>query len=298
MQIAVAATPAIAIPALRSLKERHQIAFLITQNDKPFGRGRELRESEVAMWGRENGIEVLKPGKFAEIAPRLSEVELVITIAYGQLIRESELWLPKHGFINLHYSLLPRWRGAAPVQRALLAGDSTSGVTVFQLDRGMDTGPIYTQRKLEIAAQWRAKELFEKLNEVGSAALTDAIAMIEAGVPPQPQVGEASYAAKIEKAEYAITFTESASAVVNKVRGLYPNAYCTLRGTRIKITAAAVGAPCSVGAGEVISLDPFTIATGSGTSIVIESVVPEGRREMSAQEWQRGARIEVGTRLG
>ena len=298
MRIAIAATPAIAIPALESLSRQHHIIFVVTQSDKAQGRGRQILPSEVAQWASQRSIEVLKPERFIELEDRLVEVDLVITIAYGQIIPERVLNVPRYGFINLHYSLLPQWRGAAPVQRALMAGDKKSGVTVFALDKGMDTGPIYVQKEVVIAREWRSKELFEELNRVGVIALQECVEKIESGATPYVQVGEPSFAPKIEKSENHLALEKPASTLFNEIRGLYPNAYFNFKESRIKVTTAHEGSSSIGKCGEVIELQPLRIVCGENSSLIITSVIPEGKREMSSEEWLRGARLTIGEIFG
>ena len=294
MRIAVAATPALSIPALETLHRDHEISFVLTQPDRPSGRGRSLRESEVAQWAHTQGLPVFKDLHSCHLLPT---VDLVVTVAYGVLIPKDVLRLPKHGFINLHYSLLPRWRGAAPVQRALMAGDKKTGVTVFQLDAGMDTGPIYVQQEIEIDEQWRAQELFVALNEIGAESILKAIELIEDGTSPVVQEGESCLAPKIAKSEFHINFSQEAEELRNLVRGLFPSAYMTYLSQRIKVLAATRG-PAQTGVtGEVSALDPLTVSCGNGSSLIIERVLPEGKREMSAAEWVRGSRLDIGARF-
>ena len=294
MRIAVAATPALSIPALETLHRNHEISFVLTQPDRPSGRGRTLRESEVAQWAHSKGLQIFKDIHSCNL---LSTVNLVVTVAYGVLIPERLLRLPRHGFINLHYSLLPLWRGAAPVQRALMAGDKKTGVTVFQLDAGMDTGPIYVQEEIAIDDEWRAQELFDALNEIGGKSLLDAIEQITAGKSPKAQQGEGSLAPKIAKSEFHIDFSQEAQKVRNLVRALSPFAYTTYRSQRVKVLSASAGLAQVGATGEVLSLEPLTVACGKGSSIIIEQVLPEGKRAMSAAEWIRGSRLQTGVRF-
>ena len=295
MRIAVAATPAIAIPSLEALMQRHEIVAVFTQPDKPYGRGQRLRQSDVGTWAQSKGLPVFKELTHPEI---LSAVDLVITVAYGVLVRDELLKLPRHGFINLHYSLLPRWRGAAPVQRALLAGDSETGVTIFKLDQGMDTGPIYIQRRLAIAPTWNSAELFDELNVLGSSALLDALDEIEQGRVPREQEGAATLAPKIDKSEFHLDFYRPALEVHNRIRALFPHSYFLVQGERVKALTSREGEGCQAPAGSVIEQDPLTIACGDGRALIIERVVPEGKREMASGDWLRGARLEIGALVG
>ena len=295
MRIAVAATPALTLPILETLYSQHEILFVLTQPDRPAGRGRAMRESDVAQWAHTKNLPVYKELASCE---RIHDVELVITIAYGVLIPSSILALPRYGFINLHYSLLPKFRGAAPVQRSLMAGDTESGVTVFQLDRGMDTGPIFVQRRVEIEDWWNCDDLFAVLSRIGSEALLETLDQVQSGEQPHPQEGAPSLAPKIAKSELHINFSHSSTVIRNHIRGLFPDAYMEYGTQRIKVLSGLIGPSCTAVPGSVVSLDPLTIACGEGTSLTIDRVLPEGKRAMSAAEWLRGARIESGSSFG
>lgn len=295
MRIAVAATPSLAIPALEALLQRHEVAFVITQPDRAIGRGLNVQQSDVAVWAFKKGLTVYKN---LSDCTRLSEVDCVITIAFGVMIPKEILELPRYGFLNLHYSLLPRWRGAAPVQRALMAGDKSTGVTVFQLESGMDTGPIYVSQELVIDEDWNSEDLFQRLNEIGSQALLEALDLVASGFQPIAQKGEPTLAPKISKVEFLLDFTQPAQTLRAVIRGLYPSSYTFYDGKRIKILAAQSGPDAHGKPGEVLKVDPLVVACGDGTSLVLQRVVPEGKREMSAQDWVRGARIEQGAFFG
>jgi methionyl-tRNA formyltransferase len=167
VRIGVAATPDVAIPTLNWLLQSvHEVALIITQPDRPAGRGRLLQQSTVADWANEHQIPLTKPENPQQLIGKIEDLDLVLTIGYGVLLPENILELPKNGFLNLHFSLLPAYRGAAPAQRALHNGETTTGVTVFQLDKGMDTGPIFAQESITIDPSWRSFELLEQLANV------------------------------------------------------------------------------------------------------------------------------------
>lgn len=201
MKIIVAATPDVAIPTLDwLLASEHQLVSVITQPDRPAGRGRSLKESVISEWARRHDVPCLKPESVAETASLLEGSDVLLTIGYGVLLPENLLSIPKHGCLNLHFSLLPRWRGAAPVQRAIEAGDSVSGVTVFQLDPGMDTGPIYSVKRFALDSDITSDELFTELGALGVEAVEDSLNAIKAGIRPEPQKNDgASRAMKISK---------------------------------------------------------------------------------------------------
>ena len=296
MQIAVAATPEVALPTLEALlKSDHDLVSVITQPDRPAGRGLALRQSPVAIWAKDRGISVSKPNDQAELKLAVSDVDLVITIGFGVIIKEEILNLPKHGFINLHFSLLPKWRGAAPVQRAIEAGDQITGVTVFQLDKGMDTGPIYRQKEIAMPHQATTDSLLQDLAVIGAPVVLDAIGAIEANELPviQSAVG-ASRAEKLSKDEARINWTDPAKQIERKIRAFNPSpgAWTTFRDEVIKIESANTGESRQGLTGEILleAKDLFVV-TAEG-SIQILRVKPAGKASMDAISWINGARIE------
>jgi methionyl-tRNA formyltransferase len=256
VQIAVAATPEVAIPTLELLlQSSHDLVCVITQPDRPSGRGLALKETPVALWAKENGVKVYKPANQSELVSIAEKVDLVVTIGYGVIIKEEILNLPKYGFINLHFSLLPKWRGAAPVQRAIEAGDLTTGVTVFKLDKGMDTGPIYLQKELAMPAGANSASLLKDLSFLGSTIAIDAIAAIENGEVPveQPTTGS-SRAEKLSKEEGRIDWKMSATQIDQKIRAFYPSpgAWTTFRDEVIKIDSVVVSDMPNSDPGEIL----------------------------------------------
>lgn len=296
MQIAVAATPEVALPTLEALlKSDHDLVSVITQPDRPAGRGLALRQSPVAIWAKDRGISVSKPNDQAELKLAVSDVDLVITIGFGVIIKEEILNLPKHGFINLHFSLLPKWRGAAPVQRAIEAGDQITGVTVFQLDKGMDTGPIYRQKEIAMPHQATTDSLLQDLAVIGAPVVLDAIGAIEANELPviQSAVG-ASRAEKLSKDEARINWTDPAKQIERKIRAFNPSpgAWTTFRDEVIKIESANTGESRQGLTGEILleAKDLFVV-TAEG-SLQILRVKPAGKASMDAISWINGAHIE------
>ena len=301
MRIGVAATPDVAIPTLNWLLEsEHQISLVISQPDRPAGRGRELTPSPVTLWAQAQGIELLRPESPSELIGAIQALDIVLTIGYGVLLPEAILSLPRYGFINLHFSLLPAYRGAAPAQRAIEHGESVTGVTVFALDKGMDTGPIYSTTNLTIQKDWRSQELLQALAELGPQAVDKALSAIQSGVSPQPQQGVTSLAPKITKEEARIDWLLSSLTLSRKIRAFYPApcAWSTWEENSFKITRAhASTADLSVGEIAVIDGD-VVVGCGEGTALTLESVVPAGKKEMTAIEWARGARLMQGAHFG
>ncbi|MCX6437717.1 MAG: methionyl-tRNA formyltransferase [Actinobacteria bacterium] len=303
MRIGVAATPTVALPSLNWLLDsEHELVRTITVPDKPSGRGRVLTPSIVAQWSQEHGIPCLKPSHSDELIGHLEDLDLVITIGYGVILPEKILSLPKHGFINLHFSLLPSYRGAAPVQRALAHGESVSGVTVFALDKGMDTGPIYISLSSPIDPIWRASELLEVLSQMGPKALEDTCELIMRNEPPKIQSGESSLAPKISVEEAQLDFKNSARVISNNVRAFYPSpsAWTLFRGEKMKISRTGnIVTSSDVTSGEIrVDANSITIGCANNECIEILELTPAGKHEMRASDWARGARILPGEIFG
>jgi methionyl-tRNA formyltransferase len=239
VRLAVAATPEVAIPTLEFLiAGNDSLVKVFTTEDKAVGRGRALTPSHVAMWADEHGVECIKIGKAVEMAAHLDEIDCVVTVAFGILLPQEILSIPRHGFINLHFSLLPAWRGAAPVQRAIESGDKELGISVFSLDEGMDTGPIYRQSSFLRDPSMRSKEALEFLGEQGVALIAQTLEDISHGVLPTKQSEQGiSLAKKLSKAEGLIDWKLSSAVIDRKVAAFYPNpiAYTQFRGETLKI---------------------------------------------------------------
>ena len=301
MRIGVAATPDVAIPTLNwLLQSDHEIALIITQPDRPSGRGQILQQTTVAEWAHNHQIPVVKPESSQELVGKVEHLDLVLTIGYGVLIPESILSLPKKGFLNLHFSLLPAYRGAAPAQRALHNGEVTTGVTVFQLDKGMDTGPIFAQESIAIDPSWRSFELLDELANLGPDVVKRSFEMIESGKSSSEQAGNSTNAAKISKAEAKIDFTQDSTLIANAIRAFTyePGAWTLWKGESFKICATGVSNTSSGTPGQILVIDKSVfVSTGSG-AIEILRVIPAGKKEMDAIDWARGARLTGGEIFG
>lgn len=301
MRIGVAATPDVAIPTLNwLLHSEHTLELVITQPDKPAGRGRVLTQSVVGDWAQAHGIELFKPNSPDDLIGRIEELDLILTIGFGVLLPEHILKLPKHGFLNLHFSLLPAYRGAAPAQRALQNGEARTGVTVFQLDKGMDTGPIYIQSEIEIQPAWRSVELLHELATIGPITVSDALSQVQQGKAPTVQTGTSSIAPKISKAEAKIDFAKPAKEIVNCIRAFTyePGAWTTWKNEPFKITAAQTFPNHELAVGSLAIIDSSVLVGTVDGAIELLSVIPAGKKEMTAAEWARGARISGGELLG
>ena len=301
MRIGVAATPDVAIPTLNWLLESdHEIALIITQPDRPAGRGQLLQQTVVADWAQGHQITLTKPESSQELLGTIEDLDLVLTIGYGVLLPESILSLPKHGFLNLHFSLLPAYRGAAPAQRALQNGDLVTGVTVFQLDKGMDTGPIFAQQSINIDPSWRSFELLQHLSHLGPDVVQKSFDMIQNGESSKNQEGLATNAPKISKSEAKIDFTQDSVKIANAIRAFTyePGAWTLWKGESFKICATKVSNGPSGKPGQISVIDKsVVVATGSGTLELLR-VIPSGKKEMDAIDWARGARLTGGEIFG
>ena len=290
MKLVIAATPKVAIPTISELKKTHQVT-LVTQPDRPAGRGKQLRQSEIA-----DAFEgVLKPESESELANILQGADLLITIGYGKILKAEILALPKFGGINLHFSLLPKWRGAAPVQRAIEAGDKVSGVTVFQMDSGMDTGPIWVQREFPIPYGFSSPELFDALSNLGVSAILEAISAIEGGSKPDDQNGEATIAKKVSKEECIINWNLDTQSIVRKVKAFAfnPGVTTSIRGQQIKVADVRAGIT-KLQPGEASKSGEVGTVDGS---VQLLTVVPAGKRAMSASDWLNGFKPQPGERF-
>ena len=302
MRLGVAATPEVALPTLNWLQTSgHTLVRIISQPDKPSGRGQEMHSSPVSQWAKENSFELINPSSVSEIDTALSDLDLLITIGYGRILPAATLSIPKFGCINLHFSLLPRYRGAAPVQRAIEAGEIESGVSVFTLDPGMDTGPIYTSITVPIEPTMRSYELLEKLSVIGVRAVEDALIAIDNGVAPVPQTGQASIAAKITREEAALDWKISSKTLHNKIRAFYPQpqAWTNFRGQPLKISSAKISdSDINLEPGELRVVGSECLIGTGDACLVLEKLTPAGKKEMSALDWSRGARFESSERCG
>ena len=301
MQIAVAATPEVALPTLEALlASGHDLVAVITQPDRPAGRGLALKESPVAFWAKDRGITVRKPVDQEELKFAVADVDLVITIGFGVIIKEEVLKIPRHGFLNLHFSLLPKWQGAAPVQRAIEAGDQTTGVTVFKLDKGMDTGPIYRQKEIAMPDEATTSSLLQDLAIIGAPVVLDAIIAIESDEIPlvQSEIGR-SRAEKLSKDEGRIDWQLPSKKIERKIRAFYPapGAWTTFRDEALKIESANARESKAGQPGQIVLEGRELFVCTSEGSLQIFSVKPAGKASMPAMDWVNGARLEPEARF-
>lgn len=297
----MAATPEVAIPSLDALlSSKHELLSVITQPDRPSGRGQSLHESAVSRWANENGIDVHKPERDSNFQPFLAKVDVLITIGYGVILPREVFESPRHGSLNLHFSLLPRWRGAAPVQRAIEAGDLVSGVTVFALDEGMDTGPIYIQSRFALDSDITSDELFTELAGLGAEALLHTLDLIESGVKPAPQLEHsATRAFKLSKEEGCIDWSLSADAISNKIRAFtsQPGTWTNFRGSVLKVDTPIMSEIVLEPGALLIENKKLYVGT-STTALKICYITSSGKSRMPSSEWANGVRLVAGDLFG
>jgi methionyl-tRNA formyltransferase len=311
VRLVFAGTPAVALPALDAIAgSGHELVAVVTRPDAPAGRGRRLVRSPVGRWADQRGIEALMPARprEPEFQQRLRALRpaCVPVVAYGALVPPPALAIPAHGWVNLHFSLLPAWRGAAPVQHAVLRGDGLTGASVFQLEEGLDTGPVFGTVTEPIGPTDTAGDLLGRLAGTGARLLVRVLDALEAGTAraaPQPADG-VSLAPKFTPADAEVRWSEPAVAVDRRVRASTPapGAWTTFRGERVKLgpvrPAGPEADPDRPAAGE-LRLARDRVLAGTGTEpVVLGQVAAAGKRPMPAPDWARGVRPEPGERLG
>ena len=290
MRVVFMGTPEFSVPALEALAAAHDLVAVYTQPPRPAGRGKHLRPSPVQARAEQLGLMVRHPvslrseGAAKDFADL--QADIAVVVAYGLILPENILAAPQHGCLNIHASLLPRWRGAAPIHRAILAGDDETGVCIMQMDAGLDTGPVLLREATAIGPEDTTADLHDRLSSIGARLIIDALARLDTLVPePQPETG-VTYAAKIAKAEARIDWSAPAVEVDRRIRGLsaFPGAWCLISGERVKLlrsrVAEGVGTPGQV-------LGGLRVACGSD-AVEITLAQREGKRPMAPQEFLRG----------
>ncbi|HEV7963131.1 MAG TPA: methionyl-tRNA formyltransferase [Actinoplanes sp.] len=304
MRIVFAGTPAVTIPSLEAIAASgHDLLAVVTRPDAPAGRGRHLMRSPAGAWADEHGIEVLTPQRprEPEFQERLREFvpDVVPVVAYGALVPPSALAIPKHGWVNLHFSLLPAWRGAAPVQHAVLHGDEVTGASVFELEAGLDTGPVYGTLTERIRSTDTSGDLLERLATEGAGLLVAVLDAIEAGTArahPQPADG-ITLAPKLTAEDARVRWGDPAFGVDRRIRACTPapGAWTTLRDDRLKlgpVRPIANAAPLKPG--ELLVERTRVLAGTATTPVSLGEVRAAGKKPMSASDWARGLRIQPG----
>jgi methionyl-tRNA formyltransferase len=303
MRIVFAGTPEVALPTLEALHgSDHEVVAVLTRPDARVGRGRKVSRSPVAAWADEHGVEVLTPAKprEPEFLERLRELDadLVPVVAYGSLVPPAALEIPRLGWINLHFSLLPAWRGAAPVQHAVLNGDPMTGACVFQLEEGLDTGPVYGRLTEPIAPDDTAGTLLERLAVAGARLTLDVVDALEEGIvvgEPQPEDG-VSYAPKITVDDARVRWTDPAFAVDRRIRAVTPapGAWTEHDGQRLRLGPVRVDPDGPRLAPGEVAVAKHHVHVGTATDPVrLDQVQPAGKKPMDAAAWGRGLQTET-----
>lgn len=302
LRVVFAGTPAFAVPPLRALLGAHEVVGVMTQPDRPAGRGRALTASPVKQVAQEHGLPVLQPqrlrGAPEALAATLAQLtawrpDVIVVVAYGLILPREVLSLPRLGCLNIHASLLPRWRGAAPIQRAILAGDATTGVCIMQMDEGLDTGDVLASASLDIGAETTAAELHDRLAQLGAAQIVSALdALARGALPAQPQpAAGVTWADKLSRSESRVDWQHDAVAIDRQIRAFnpWPAADTTLDGQSVKLwrsRARAGEAPVDAVPGTLLGLkdDALEVACGKGVLQVLE-LQRAGRSAVGARDF-------------
>ena len=301
LRIIFAGTPDFAVPSLHAAAQRNEIVAVYTQPDRPAGRGRGLTASPVKLEALRRGMPVLQPESFkselARDALRALKPDLMIVVAYGLILPQAVLDIPAFGCWNVHASLLPRWRGAAPIQRAIEAGDTQTGVCLMQMEKGLDTGPVLLRQAIAIGATETGGQLHDRLAQLGAQTLADGLGLLRAGMrpvkQPQPDAG-ATYAHKLDKSEATLDWSAAATALANKVRAFnpWPMAEAQLAGERVRIHGA-LALPLAHGTppGEILATgrDGIDVACGDG-ALRIRVLQREGGKAITAADYLNARR--------
>ncbi|MGH9727200.1 MAG: methionyl-tRNA formyltransferase [Candidatus Acidiferrales bacterium] len=311
LRIVFCGTPAFGLPSLKKLlaEPEFSVEAVITQPDRPRGRGQNPARSPIKEAALRAGLQIYQPEKIksADAVEFLKRVapEAVVIIAYGQIIPRDLLGIPRLGWINLHGSLLPQYRGAAPVQRAILNGDTRTGLTTMRIDAGLDTGPILGQLELEIAADETAPELMARMGDAGAPLVLDTVRKLGSGeIEPRPQDNvRATLAPPLKKEEGLIDWNRPAREIYNRMRALepWPGTYTQFRGRLCHIWGRSMESPANSHAPEPGAIfetrGEMRLACGDATWLRVDYIQPEGRKRMSAREFANGARISSGEKF-
>lgn len=294
MRVIFMGTPEFSVPALREIVARHEVVAVYSQPPRAAGRGQKARPSAVQRVGEELGLPMRTPLSLrdAEAQREFAELQadVAVVVAYGLILPKEVLDAPRFGCLNIHASLLPRWRGAAPIHRAILAGDAETGVAIMQMEAGLDTGPVIAEARTPIGVEETTQDLHDRLSTMGAELVVSVLAQLPADAVAQPADG-VRYAEKIDKSEAQIDWTRSATQIDRQIRGLspFPGAWCEIEGERVKLLRSRVVAG-SGQAGEV--LDGFRIACGEG-AVEILLAQRSGKRPMQADDLLRGWKLPL-----
>lgn len=294
MKLAVASSSEVSLPVLNFLaNNKYELELVITNPDKATGRGRVITPNTVSAWCTENKIPVSKPSNEQELLAIFNQnnIDLLITVAYGHILKAELLSKPRFGAINLHYSLLPKYRGAAPVQHAILNGDKKTGVTVFKLDAGMDSGPIYVQQEIEIKSSETTPQLIARLNIIGVDLIEKTLKMIGEGVQPEAQPeANITFAPKFSKSDGEVNWQSTSEKIFNQYRALgsNPGVYTTHNEIKIKISTMKEESTEILAPGVFSVVDESLLVGTKTNDLRIDYLIPEGRKVMSGKDFFNG----------
>jgi len=303
MRVVFMGSPAFAVPSLEALAERYAVVGIITQPDRAAGRGRRLRSPEVKRYAQAHSMPILQPLRLRE-PEVIHQIEswasdVIVVAAFGQLIPPAILDLPEHGCVNVHPSLLPRWRGASPVQAAILHGDEESGVTIMKLDAGLDTGPTLSQRKVRVLPGETAGDLAGRLAKFGADLLIETLpAYLQGSLTPKPQdEALATHSPQIPKSAGEMDFTKTAEELARQVRAYepWPASFLPWKGRRLVVHRARASNADANAPGQVQAVDGYPAVMTSAGLLILEIVQPEGKRPMDGADFIRGAPDFVGS---
>ncbi|RPI82403.1 MAG: methionyl-tRNA formyltransferase [Chloroflexi bacterium] len=291
-------SPEFSIPSLRALVEKYEIVGVVTQPDRPAGRGRAMTPPPIKLLAKELGLDIIQPRRMSDADAmeqlRVWNPVVIVVAAFGQILKSEVLDLPLHGCLNVHGSLLPRWRGAAPINAAILHGDKETGVTIMRLDPGVDTGPIISQRSIEILPTDTASSLSSRLAVIGAELLVETLPGYLCGdLKPQPQDESlATYATMLKKEDGLLVFDYSAEELAQKVRAYnpWPSAYTLWQGQVLKVHRAHPVEEAQAGPGETVIFGKMPAFGTTRGLLVLDEVQPAGRKVMSGEVFLRGAR--------
>ena len=302
MQISVASSSLLAVPVIEAIvASDHTLASIITTPDRKSGRGQNLAQTELADWADARSLLVAKPDSTSTLNQHLlaAQPQLIVTLSYGKMIPAELLHGPRFGWLNVHFSLLPRWRGAAPVQWALLEGDKETGLTIFKLDKGMDTGPVYYQESVAIQEDSTTESLLSEISDLAGTRIIDVISSMTKGIKPVPQVAAGvTLAPKISKEMGRIDWNSPTELILRKSRALAtrPGTWSSFRGERIAIHSLeeSLAANGLHHPGEVALVGDHLIVRTLDSVLYISEVTPAGKKRMSSSDFARGSRLQPG----
>lgn len=309
MNLVFCGTPEFALPTLEKLAQNFELKLVVTQPDRPSGRGLEVIAPPVKRLAHKLGIPVTQPDQIKNDSEFRAQLEAlkpdaIIVVAYGRIIPQWMIDLPRLGNINLHGSLLPKYRGAAPIQWAIANGERTTGVTTMRIDAGLDTGPMLLRREVEVLPDETSITLAARLASIGADSMIETLHPLDAGlIKPQVQDdSQATLAPLLKREDGLIDFSRSAREIYNRFRGFqpWPGAYTSFRGKNIKVVAMKPGEPQpALAPGEIVFVNDKLLAVcGAGTTIELLELQPESRKAISAAEFARGVRLRAGERFG